>query len=190
MICKTCKRELHQDWVCCPWCSTKNKAEAGTDKTRVYRFYAEQLKQSWGELAPNTVRGYQSPFRRCVDHFGDLPVGGITPAMIKAFLDSLGKTFCKKTVITHRQLISQTMALAILGGDITFNPTDAKYRTAGRPSAQREDPLLAEGRLPLCFGRLFCWRGEQDKPVKSRRFFACRAHFRTLKRTAPQHCPF
>ena len=46
MICKTCKRELHQDWVCCPWCSTKNKAEAGTDKTRVYRFYAEQLKQS------------------------------------------------------------------------------------------------------------------------------------------------
>lgn len=99
MICKTCKRELHQDWVCCPWCSTKNKAEAGTDKTSVYRFYAEQLKQSWGELAPNTVRGYQSPFRRCVDHFGDLPVGGITPAMIKAFLDSLGKTFCKKTVI-------------------------------------------------------------------------------------------
>lgn len=139
MICKTCKRELHQDWVCCPWCSTKNKAEAGTDKTRVYRFYAEQLKQSWGELAPNTVRGYQSPFRRCVDHFGDLPVAGITPAMIKAFLDSLGKTFCKKTVITHRQLISQTMALAILGGDITFNPTDAKYRTAGRPSAQREE---------------------------------------------------
>ena len=139
MICKTCIGELHQDWVCCPWCSTKNKAEAGTDKTRVYRFYAEQLKQSWGELAPNTVRGYQSPFRRCVDHFGDLPVGGITPAMIKAFLDSLGKTFCKKTVITHRQLISQTMALAILGGDITFNPTDAKYRTAGRPSAQREE---------------------------------------------------
>ena len=99
MICKTCKRELHQDWVCCPWCSTKNKAEAGMDKTSVYRFYAEQLKQSWRELAPNTVRGYQSPFRRCVDHFGDLPVGGITPAMIKAFLDSLGKTFCKKTVI-------------------------------------------------------------------------------------------
>ena len=51
-------------------------------------------------------------------------------------------------------------------------------------------PLLAEGRLPLCFGRLFCWRGERDKPVKSRRFFACRTHFRTLKRTAPQHCPF
>ena len=51
-------------------------------------------------------------------------------------------------------------------------------------------PLLAEGRLPLCFGRLFCWRGRRDKPVKSRRFFACGAHFCTLKRTAPQHCPF
>ncbi len=59
--------------------------------------------------------------------------------MIKAFLDSLGKTFTRKTVVTHRQLISQTMALAILGGDITFNPTDARYRTAGRPSAQREE---------------------------------------------------
>ena len=42
-------------------------------------------------------------------------------------------------------------------------------------------PLLAEGRVPLCFGRLFCWLGERDKPVKSRRFFACGAHFRTLK---------
>ena len=36
---------------------------------------------------------------------------------------------------------------------------------------------------------LLAW-GERDKPVKSRWFFACRAHFRTLKRTAPQHCPF
>ena len=51
-------------------------------------------------------------------------------------------------------------------------------------------PLLAEGRLLLCLGRLFCWLGERDKPVKSRRFFACGAHFCTLKRTAPQHCPF
>ena len=182
MICKTCKRELHQDWVCCPWCSTKNKAEAGTDKTSVYRFYAEQLKQSWGELAPNTVRGYQSPFRRCVDHFGDLPVGGITPAMIKAFLDSLGKTFCKKTVIfvglgTPAPCSGAPCALILRKGGTAMVP----------PS---HFPLLAEEQLPLCFGRLFCWRGERDKPVKSRRFFACGAHFCTLKRTAPQHCPF
>ncbi len=147
MLCKKCKRELRSEWICCPWCSTENKAESFTGETKPYRFYAEQLKQSWGELAPNTVRGYQSPFRRCVSHFGDLPVGEITPAMIKAFLDSLGKTFTRKTVVTHRQLISQTMALAILGGDITFNPTDARYRTAGRPSAQREEAPARDQRI-------------------------------------------
>ena len=51
-------------------------------------------------------------------------------------------------------------------------------------------PLLAEGRLPLCFGRLFCWLGERDKPVKSRRFFACRAHFHTLKKDSAAALPF
>lgn len=182
MICKTCKRELHQDWVCCPWCSTKNKAEAGTDKTRVYRFYAEQLKQSWGELAPNTVRGYQSPFRRCVDHFGDLPVGGITPAMIKAFLDSLGKTFCKKTVIFVGLGSTCPVQRGALCPDIT--------QRGNRNGSPFTLPPPCGGTVTLCFGRLFCWRGERDKPIKSRRFIACGTHFHTLKRTVPQHCPF
>lgn len=182
MICKTCKRELHQDLVCCPWCSTKNKAEAGTDKTSVYRFYAEQLKQSWGELAPNTVRGYQSPFRRCVDHFGDLPVGGITPAMIKAFLDSLGKTFCKKTVI----FVGLGSTCPVQRGGLCPDITQRGNRN-GSPFTL---PPPCGGTVAFTLWRLFCWRGERDKPVKSRRFFACRAHFRTLKRTAPQHCPF
>ena len=145
MICKTCKRELHQDWVCCPWCSTKNKAEAGTDKTRVYRFYAEQLKQSWGELAPNTVRGYQSPFRRCVDHFGDLPVGGITPAMIKAFLDSLGKTFCKKTVIFVGLGNTCPVQRGALCPDITQRGNRHGSPSTFPPSLRRDDCLYVSG---------------------------------------------
>lgn len=108
-------------------------------KTKPFKVYAEELERSWDSLSRNTVHGYKAPLADCVNKFGDTPVGDITPAMVKSFLDGLGKTRARKTVAARRQMISQVMALAVVAGDITFNPAEAKYKTAGKASEERPE---------------------------------------------------
>ena len=190
MICKKCKKELQDDWVCCPWCGLKCKkdgkkmyqrsdglyekmlvingkrkvfraktekevmqkiaafkGEAEVKKTRLFREYADDLEASWDSLAYNSLKGYVPALRRCVDSFGDLPVADITTYQIKLFLDNLGKTYARKTVTTNRNILSQVFDLALLAGDITVNPVDARLKTTGKTTEKRQESTLEDRSL-------------------------------------------
>ena len=182
MLCKKCKKELQDDWVCCPWCGLKCKkdgkkmyqrsdglyekmlvingkrkvfraktekevmqkiaafkGEAEVKKTRLFREYADDLEASWDSLSYYSLRGYKAPFRRCVKHFGDMPVGDITSYQIKLFLDKLGKTYAQKTVKTHLSIISQVLDLAVMNNEIDTNPASVKYKITGKKPVVRKE---------------------------------------------------
>ena len=114
-------------------------AEAQDKTTAPFKKYAEELERSWDNLAYNSLRGYKPALRRCVETFGEVPISEITPLMVQKFLDSLGKTFAKKTVNTHKSVLSQVFSIAIMARDITDTPVNQFIKASGKAPVTREE---------------------------------------------------
>lgn len=117
--------------------------EKENKKSASFAVYAEALEQSWDNLAHNSLRGYKPALARCVLAFGKMSVADITPMMVKAFLDKVGRMFSQKTVNTQKNITSQVFDLAVLAGDIQVNPAAnikaSGKQTKGRDEASAED---------------------------------------------------
>lgn len=113
--------------------------EAERGKTKPFKVYAEELERSWDELAYNTLRSYKPALKRCVDYFGDMPVGDITPYSISLFLSKMATTYSQKTIKNHLSMISQTLDLAVMNNEITTNPASIKYKPTGKKPVKREE---------------------------------------------------
>lgn len=116
----------------------KYSKENDNKKKKPFRYYAEQLEKSWDSLAHNSLSCYKPALRRCVDKFGDMSVSDISPAMIKSFLDNIGKTRAVKTVSTHRSMISQALELAVIDRAIQINPASYKGKLKGKREVKRQ----------------------------------------------------
>lgn len=108
-------------------------------KAKPFKVYAEELERSWDGLAYNSLRGYKPALRRCVETFGETPISEITPLMVQKFLDKLGKTYAKKTVNTHKSVLSQAFGIAIMAMDISASPINEFIRASGKESVEREE---------------------------------------------------
>ena len=114
-------------------------ADAKSETTALFKKYAEDLERSWDELAYNTLRSYKPALKRCVDYFGDMPVGDITPYSISLFLSKMATTYSQKTIKNHLSMISQTLDLAVMNNEIATNPASIKYKPTGKKPVKRKE---------------------------------------------------
>ncbi len=113
-------------------------AEGEAGKTKTFSYYADLFEESFDSLEFNSVKVYRPALKRCVDHFGESPVGEISALEIKRFLDARCKKYASKTVNTHRSMISQVLDLAVLDGAIKSNPATFNYRNTGAKKVIRQ----------------------------------------------------
>ncbi len=111
------------------------KAEEG----RTFKEVADEWwEETYERIAPNTVKGYKAALKRAVEEFGDDPISDIKARDISKWLRSLAsKGYASKTVQNHKIVISRIMHLAIIEGDIEFNPATEAEVPRGLPRKKR-----------------------------------------------------
>lgn len=98
-------------------------------------------KKHWDRIGAKTAETYKAPLQRVRDHFGELPIEEITAQDIQAFLNDLGKrSFARRTVQMHRDIINMIFNDAIVSAGLRYNPCSAVAMPRNLSSTRRELP--------------------------------------------------
>lgn len=118
---------------------------------RPFRTVAEEWKEiHFPTLAPNTLRGYNAPFKRAVDHFDMTPIRSITQADIRKFIAEFSRgDRAAKTVSTQRLIVNLIFTYALETGDTDVNPCTSvtipkRLRKGHRDAASPEDEAIVK----------------------------------------------
>jgi integrase len=113
----------------------ESKAEHG-------RTFEEVADEWWDEaydkISPNTAKGYKAALKRLLAEFGDWYVKDIKARDISKWLRSLAlQGFAYKTVKNHKIVISRILHIAVIDGDIDYNPAEQAEVPRGMPKEKR-----------------------------------------------------
>lgn len=148
----------------------EEKQEAG----RTFKEVAEEWKEEhFKTLSPTTQRGYSAAYNRAVDELGQEHIRGITPSVLKQFVDRFAaKGRARKTVANQVAVLNMVFEYAGLYDELKENPMQYVKVPKGLYSNPRELPsdkdiFIVKNSVNLPFG-LFpffilysgCRRGE------------------------------
>lgn len=91
------------------------------------RTFSEIADEWWNDvyedLAPQTLKGYKPAYARAIDFFGKTNIKEIEPRDILLFYKKLAaESLTQKTLANQRIIINQIFNLAVVEGDILYNP--------------------------------------------------------------------
>lgn len=110
------------------------------EKGRPFREVADDWwREAFETLSHQTLKGYKPALERVIEHFGDISIQEIKPRDISAFYKILAAgDFAQNTVATHRIVINQTFKLALVNGEIEYNPCAVVPMPRGLKREQRQ----------------------------------------------------
>lgn len=119
-----------------------------TRKIEKGRTFANVADVWWSEtydcLAHQTLKGYKPAYTRSVAEFGSEPIRDIQPRDVLSFLKKLSSLgFAQKTIANHRIILNQIFNLAVIEGDIQFNPCASVRLPKGSKKTPR-DPATTD----------------------------------------------
>lgn len=98
-------------------------------------------KKHWERIGWSTAQVYAPCLRRVTERFGSIPVDEVTAQMIQSFLAELGKkSYSRRTVQMHRDIINMIFNDAILSNVTRYNPCSAVSIPRNLPTSRRELP--------------------------------------------------
>ena len=117
---------------------------APTAGTQTLGEYTEDWLATRTDLRPRTAELYQRLLRLHIEpELGAFPLKGLTPAMVRAWHSSLGKTTGSTSRAQTYRLLRAVLNQAVRDGEIPTNP--CQLRAAGTPkTAERPAPTLAQ----------------------------------------------
>ena len=119
----------------------KRKIAAYTETVQKGMLFFDVAEQWMTKALPEypfgTYKSYSPAAKRAQAHFGEYRLTEITPAMIHAYIRSLGKKYASKTCSNQLTVISVIFRWAILQGWISVNPADQVDVPAGLKKTKR-----------------------------------------------------
>ncbi|MBR5460684.1 MAG: site-specific integrase [Clostridia bacterium] len=117
-----------------------------TEQGRLFREVAEEWWEEHSQkVVPSTMSGYNARFLCAVEYFDDKRIKDITPQDVTKLLKSLqDKKYSQKVISTQLNVINMIINVAIINGDITYNPCSAVQIPKGLPKKKRELPTDKE----------------------------------------------
>lgn len=121
------------------------------DEGRTFREVAEEWeKESFPNLAAQTLKGYIPALARANEEFGDIPIKNITPRECYKYLSALSNSgYTSKTIANYRIVLNQVLTLAVAEGDLMYNvlssvknPKAKQSRTINPASTNEEEKIL------------------------------------------------
>lgn len=113
-----------------------------TAKAERGRLFSEVADEWWSDkldkITAGTKRGYSAAYNRAVEAFGDYSVKDIKPREIEAHLRQLSRQgYTTKSIKNDKLVISLIFDLAVIDGDIQYNPCLSITVPKGKPSTPR-----------------------------------------------------
>ena len=113
-----------------------------TAKAERGRTFAEVANDWWSDklekITNGTKRGYSSAYKRAVAEFGKDPIKDIRPRDIEAYLRKLVKMdYTTKSIKNDKLVINLVFDMAVMDGDIQYNPCSSVSVPKGRASTPR-----------------------------------------------------
>lgn len=113
-----------------------------SEQFKIFKNIANRWQEEhYKTIAYKTQTGYDAPFNRIVEKFGETPINEIKPMQVNKFLISLGqKGYALKTVKTHLLIFNLIFTYAMLHGEIENNIVDAVKVPKNLKQEKRELP--------------------------------------------------
>ncbi len=110
-----------------------------TESGRTFREIADiWWEESYEQLAGQSVSSYKPALARANNEFGNISITAIQPRDISRFLRKLASQgFAQKTISNQRMVINQIFNIAIIEGDIMYNPCASITVPKGLPKNAR-----------------------------------------------------
>lgn len=120
----------------------REKKELGPTFTEVAD---EWWREAYETLANQSIKVYRPALERAKEHFSVTRVKDIEPRHVSAFFRELGRQgYAYKTVANQRIVINQIFNLAVINGDIIYNPCASVHVPKGLKKTQREPASEAD----------------------------------------------
>lgn len=119
------------------------KILAYTEAQQKGRTFGEVADEWWGDavssLAHQTVRGYASSYERALTEFGHLRITNIQPKDVQLMFKKMAaKDYAQKTIANQRIVLNQIFNVAIVNGEIQYNPCSSVKIPRGCKKTVRE----------------------------------------------------